>query len=107
MKPKTKKTLIIVLAIVAVCVIVWLLFFRKKEWEKEIDRLDIADSYKEQLRKGVKQILADPSYSEKDMEQEAAKNGLTLAQWLVIDAAFNLGWPCGVTNGQLDIRPKN
>ncbi len=107
MKPKTKKTLIIMLAIAVIGVIVWLLFFRKKEWEKEIDRLNIADSYKEQLRKGVKQVLSDPTYSEKDMEQEAAKNGLTLAQWLVIEAAFELGWTAGITSGQLDIRPKN
>lgn len=107
MKPKTKKTLIIMLAVVAICIIVWLLFFRKKQWEKEIDKLDISDSYKEKLRKGVKQILSDPFYSEQDMETEAANNGLTLAQWLVIEAAFNLGWTAGTTNGQLDIRPNN
>lgn len=107
MKPATKKTVIIIVAVLIAALIVWLVFFRKKGWEKEIDNLDIADSYKEQLRKAVKQILADPLYKKEDLEASAASFGLTYDQWLVLEAAQNLGWPNGTTNGQLDIRPKN
>lgn len=107
MKPATKKTIIIIAAVLIVALIVWLVFFRKKGWEKEIDNLDIADSYKEQLRKGVKQILADPLCNKKDLEASAASFGITYDQWLVLLAAQELGWTNGTTNGQIVVKPKD
>lgn len=107
MKPATKKTIIIVLAVLIVATIVYFLFFRKQGWEKEIDKLNIAESYKDQLRKAVKQILSDPTYTKEGLETSAQAANLTYDQYLVIEAAFNLGWQSGITNGVLDIRPKN
>ena len=107
MKPITKKTIIIVTAVLSIAAIVYFVFFRKKGWEKEIDKLNIADSYKEQLKKGVRQILSDPSYNKEETEDTAAYFGITYDQWLIIEAAQDLGWTNGMNDGQLDIRPKN
>lgn len=105
MKPKTKKILIIMAAVAIVAAIVYFAFFRKKGWEKEIEKLNISDANKDRLKIAVKQILSDPSYIQSENEALAASSGLTYDQWLVLEASQNLGWVNGLSNGQLDIRP--
>lgn len=105
MKPKTKKTLIIAAAAVAIALIVWLLFFRKKEWEKEIDALKLTDDEKRTLKSAVRAILNDPTLAN-NVYLEAQEFHVPKAQWLVITAAQSIGWPAGMLNGKLNVVPR-
>lgn len=103
MKQKTKKTIIIVLAIAIIAVIVWLLFFRKQGYEKEIDKLNASESVKAALRDQVKQGLKDPNFNKSEIEAQAAQYGMTYDQWLVCLAAMALGYQPTSTNGVISI----
>ncbi len=107
MKPKTKNTLIIVAALAIVALIVWLLFFRKKEWEKILDRLEIDEIVKDQIRAEAKRLDSDPE-QKKLIEAEAAGVNETYDRWLIMTAAMNLRYPVQTNNfGQIIINPKN
>ena len=62
MKPATKKTIIIMAAIAIIAAIVYFVFFRKKEkeWEKILDKLDIDENVKAQIRDVAKGWDSDP-----------------------------------------------
>lgn len=95
MKPKTKKTLIIVLAIAAVAAIVWLAFFRKgKSASSIVDKLAVDDGVKSALKAKVAEIEANASglsgWTRESIESKAAQNGYTYNQWLVVEAAYAL-----------------
>lgn len=105
MKPKTKKTLIWAAAIALIALIAWILFFRKKGWEREINNLNLTSDEKKQLRQAVKYVMMDPAYTKQQYEASASAFGLTFDQWVVILGAEALGWVAGTTNGQIDIRP--
>lgn len=94
MKPKTKKTMIWAAAIVAIGVIAWLLFFRKKRTTAIIDRLDIDDFQKAALKAKVAEIEANEAnnagWTRASIEAKAAENGYTSEQWLVVEAAYAL-----------------
>lgn len=107
MKPKTKKIIIIAVAVIAVAFIVWVLFFRKAGWEKVIDGLDLSEADKKTLRTQVKAIVSDSAFNKAYYEAAAARNNITYDQYLVIEAAYYLGWAPGVTNGTVVVKPNN
>lgn len=104
MKPKTKKTLIIAAAIVAIVAVVWLVFC-KQGWKREISKLNLNSEDKKRLTQAVKHVLLDPAYTKQQYEATASAFGITYNQWIVVLAAQELGWVAGTSNGQLDIRP--
>lgn len=107
MKAKTKKTLIIVAAVVAIVLIVWLLFFRKKEWERILDKLDIDETVKSQIRAVCEEWDADTA-KRNALKAEAAECGETYDRWLVLMAAAHLKYPVQTNMlGQIIINPKN
>lgn len=105
MKPNTKKLLIIAFAVMAIAIIVWLLFFRKKGYEKVIDSLAIGEDDKKALKQQVKAIVSDSAFNKAYYEAAAARNKITYDQYLVLEAAYYLGWTAGITNGIIDVRP--
>ena len=109
MKPTAKKTIIIIAAVLVVALIVWLVFFRKKEWEKIIDNLDLSATDKTKLKQAVQTLLSDPYYQDKkQVEADAIKNGTTYDKWLVILAATEvLNWTSGLSNGIVVVKPNN
>lgn len=94
MKPKTKKIIIWTLAIAAIAVIAWLVFFRKKPATSLIDKLSITAEQKAALKAKVAEIEANAQgiegWTKAAMEKKAAENGYTYAQWLVVEAAYAL-----------------
>lgn len=107
MKPNTKKLLIIAFSVMAIAIIVWLLFFRKKGYEKVIEGLAIGDDEKRALKQQVEAIVSDSSFNKAYYEAAAARNKVTYDQYLVMEAAYYLGWTAGVTNGIIDVIPIN
>lgn len=105
MKPKTKKVLIWAAAVALIALIVWLVFLRKKEWEKEIDGLSLTDDEKDKLRHAVKAILNDPTLAN-NVYLEAQEFHVPKPQWLVITAAQSIGWAAGMLNGRLNVVPR-
>lgn len=107
MKPKTKKTIIIVAAVLVVAVIIWLLFFRKKGWERILDRLDIDELVKNEIRAEARRIDSDAALRQ-DVAKEAAEVGETYDRWLILTAAMKLKYPVQTNMfGQIIINPKN
>lgn len=88
MKPKTKKTLIIVLAVAVVAVIVYFAFFRKAKAgtaEGYIDRLSVDRSTRQAIKSHLTDALAQ------DMSTNMAANpGLNYEQALALTAAYYL-----------------
>lgn len=84
MKPKTKKTIIWMIAIIIIAVIVWLVF-RKKSAEYYINHLDTTAANKEL----IKGYLADAAATQ-DINANAAANGLNYNQALALTAAYYL-----------------
>ena len=107
MKPKAKKTLIIVAAVAAVALIVWLLFFRKKEWENILRKLDIDEAVKAQIRAVCREWDSDAA-KRQALKAEAAECGETYDRWLVLMAAAHLKYPVQTNMlGQIIINPKD
>lgn len=107
MKPKTKRTLIIMAAIAAVAVIIWLLFFRRKGWEKILDSLDIDETVKAEIRAEAKRIDSDATLRA-GVAAEAAEINETYDRWLIMTAAMNLRYPTQTSYfGQIIINPKD
>ncbi|MBQ6729922.1 MAG: hypothetical protein IJQ83_07315 [Bacteroidales bacterium] len=107
MKPKTKKTLIIMAAVLAIAVIVWLLFFRKKEWERILDRLTIDENIKAEIRAEARRIDQNPALRQA-VAAEAAEVYETYDRWLIMTAAMNLRYPVQSNQlGQIIINPKD
>lgn len=95
MKPKTKKILIIVAAIVAIVAVVYFAGFRKAPAgtaEGYIDRLDIS----KELKKSIKSYLEQAAIAQ-DVTTNAAANGINYEQALALTAAYYL-----VQNGTVD-----
>lgn len=95
MKPKTKKTFIIMAAVAAVVAIIYFMFFRKAKAgtaEGYIDRLNVGLS----TRKAIKSHL-DQALAEQDINANAAANGCTYEQALALSAAYYL-----VNDGTVD-----
>ncbi len=88
MKPKTKKTFIIVLAIAAVAAIVYFAFFRKAKAgtaEGYIDRLSAGND----IKRAIKSHLAEAALH--DIGANMAQNpGLNYEQTLALTAAYYL-----------------
>ena len=105
MKPKDKKKMIIVAAVLAIAAIIYFAFIRNRGWRREIDKLNLTAEEKKRLRQAVKYVMLDPAYTKQQYESSASAFGLTYDQWVVILGAEALGWMAGTTNGQLDIRP--
>lgn len=103
MKPKTKNTIIIIVAVVVIAAIVCLVFFRRPEWQKIIDNLNVDKKVKEGLKAEVNSILKDPDFDKSTLEKQAANYGMTYDQWLVAFAAMGLGYDATVTNGVLTL----
>ena len=94
MKPKTKKTLIIMLAIAAVATIVYFAFFRKKGASSLVDKLAITDDQKAALKAKIAEIEANTGnvsgWTKAEIERKAAEQGYTYQQYLVVEAAYAL-----------------
>lgn len=88
MKPKTKKTIIVMLAIAAVAVIVYFAFFRKAKAgtaEGYIDRLSAGNDIKKAIKSHLSQAALE------DMTTNMANNpGLNYEQTLALTAAYFL-----------------
>lgn len=88
MKPKTKKTIIVMLAIAAVAVIVYFAFFRKAKAgtaEGYIDRLSAGNDIKKAIKSHLSQAALD------DINANMALNpGLNYEQTLALTAAYYL-----------------
>lgn len=90
MSSKTKKTLIIMAAVVAVAVILWLVIRGSKNTaEGIINRLNAPRSVKQAIKSYLAQAKA-----EQDINVNAANNGMNYQQALALTAAYYL-----VTNG--------
>lgn len=88
MKPKTKKTIIIVAAIAVVVAIIYFAFFRKAKSgtaEGYIDRLDTSLA----KRRVIKSYL-EKAALEQNIEANAAANGINYEQALALSAAYYL-----------------
>ena len=107
MKPATKKTIIIIVAVLIVALIVWLVFFRKQEWEKILEKLDIDETVKAEIRAEAKRLNAD-SATREQLKAEAEEYHLTYDKWLIMTAAMNLKYPVQQNYfGQIIINPKD
>lgn len=88
MKPETKKTIIVMLAVAAVAVIVYFAFFRKAKAgtaEGYIDRLSINSD----MKRAIKSHLEEAA--QQDMNANMALNpGLNYEQALALTAAYFL-----------------
>ena len=88
MKPKTKKTLIIVLAVAVVAVIVYFAFFHKAKAgtaEGYIDRLNVSNK----IKRAIKGHLS--AAASQDINANMAANpGLNYEQTLALTAAYYL-----------------
>lgn len=86
--------MIIVAAVLAVALIVWLVFFRKESASSIIGKLPIAPDQKAALKDKVAEIEANAQGNEgwtrAAMKTKAADNGYTYNQWLVVEAAYAL-----------------
>ena len=101
MKAKTKKILIVSFIVIAIVLLCWLLFFRKKGYEKLIENLNITKTNKEALKNRVKAIVSDSAFDKSYYEAAAARNKLSYDEYLVMEAAYQLGWTVGTTNGEI------
>lgn len=99
MKPKTKKILIIVAAIVAVAVIVWLVARKnvKTTTASIINRLNADDEIKSMIKARLAYIenyaaTADASaaWSRENLQLKAQERGITYEQELVVEAIYSL-----------------
>ena len=87
MKPSTKKTVIIVLAVMAVAAIVYFAFLRKKSAESIIKSLIIDDATKTAL---LNQLAIVKTMPEATIRQKAQEKGRTYEKQLVAEAAYQL-----------------
>ena len=89
MKPKTKKTMIIVAAVLAIAAIVYFVFFSKAKAGTAagyIDRLDVSRQVKRTIKSYLSKALA-----EQDINANMAANpGLNYEQALALSAAYYL-----------------
>lgn len=93
MKPKTKKTLIIMLAVVAILVIVWLVVRKRRKNDPEaiISHLKCDKGVQDALRAMVSYIGTSWDDAHKQaIADHAADYGRTLAQQTVAEAAYAL-----------------
>lgn len=106
MKPKTKKILIVVAAIVAVAIIVWLVSRKnsKNSTAAIINRLDADDSTKSMIKSRLAYIEtyaatadATSAWSREQFQKKAKERGVTYEQELVIEAIYSL-----VDSGSID-----
>lgn len=92
MKPTTKKTLIIVAAVVAIAVILWFVLRGSKNTaEGIINRLNASRKEKQAIKGYLAQAKA-----EQDINANAAANGMNYQQALALTAAYYL-----VTDGSV------
>ena len=87
MKPKTKKILIITVAVVLVAVIIWAVTRKGKKGTAEgyIDRIDTTAAN----RRAIKGYL-ERARMEQDINQNAADNGISYEKALALSAAYYL-----------------
>lgn len=88
MKPKSKKTIIIVLAVATVAVIAYFAFFNKAKAgtaEGYIDRLNVSNATK----KAIKGYLGKAA-AEQDINANATASGVNYEQALALTAAYYL-----------------
>lgn len=94
MKPKTKKTLIIVAAVAIVAIILFFVIRSRKSATSLVDKLAITDEQKTALKAKIAEIEANasgnPSWTKEGLQASASRNGYSYAQWLVIEAAYAL-----------------
>lgn len=96
MKPKTKKIIIIAVAVALVVLVVWLVMRKRKSYQPTsiIDRLSVDATQKAALKAKVAEIEANTqnvsTWTREQLEQRAAANGYTYAQWVVVEAAYAL-----------------
>lgn len=96
MKPKAKKTLIIVAAVAAIVAIVWLLFFRKAPAGTAEGYIDRLTGVSAATKRSIKQNLE--AAKGQDMAANMAANpGLSYEQCLALAAAYHL-----VANGTVN-----
>lgn len=94
MKPKSKKTIIIVLAVAVIATIVYFAFFRKKGASSIVDKLAITDDQKALLKAKIAEIEANAGnvsgWTKAEIARKAAEQGYTYQQYLVVEAAYAL-----------------
>ncbi len=91
MKPKTKKILIIAVALAIVAVIAWLVFRKRSNSATIISKLNADQSLKDKLTAMVSFINTGWSEdAKKQIAQKAAASNRSLAQQTVIEAAYAL-----------------
>lgn len=96
MKPNTKKTIIIIVAIAIIAAIVYFVV-RNRNGKKAlslVDMLSITSEQKAAMKAKVNEILANANdwsgWSRSEIERKAKEKGYTYAQWLVVEAAYAL-----------------
>lgn len=93
MKPKTKKTIIIVAAVLAVAIIVYFAFIRKTA-ASIIDKLGLTAEQAAAMKGKVAEIEANAAglsgWTKAEIKRKAAEQGYTYNQWLVVEAAYAL-----------------
>lgn len=93
MKAKTKKTIVIVAAVAAVALVVWLLL-RKKGTDKIISKLNVSDAIKSSIKGWVETISGysgtEGSWQKSEIEKNAKAKGISYEQQLVLEAAYQL-----------------
>lgn len=95
MKPKSKKTIIIVLAIAIIATIIYFAFLRKAKAgtaEGYIDRLDVSRNIKNAIKSHIEQAKTS-----QDINANAVANGMNYEQALALSAAYYL-----VNDGTVD-----
>ena len=95
MKPKTKKTTIIVAAVAVIAAVAYFAFFRKAKAGTAagyIDRLNAPTKTKKAIKSHLQQAAA-----EQDINANAKANGMNYEQALALTAAYYL-----VTDGAAD-----
>lgn len=87
MKPKTKKTLIIVAAVAIVAIILYVVFHKAPKGTAEgyIDRLSTSRANKKAIKSYIEQAKAS-----QDINANATANGINYEQALALTAAYYL-----------------
>ena len=97
MKPKTKRSIIIAAAVLAVAFILWLVF-RKSGAKSLIEKLDLSSDLKLLMEQKVAEVEAyaashpngSNDWSKEALKAKAAEKGVSYEKMVLIEAAYNL-----------------
>ena len=94
MKPKTKKSLIVMAAIAVIAAVIYFVARKRQSPTSIIDKLAVTDAQKAALKAKVAEIEANAAgistWTKDALQERAAANGYTYNQWVVVEAAYAL-----------------